>query len=102
MGQASGRSDSAVLDIVVINALIVDWWGIVKADIGIRNGHIVGIGKAGNPAIMDGVDPNLVVGSCTEVIAGEKFIVTAGAIDAHVHYICPTCMRRRLRRVLRR
>ncbi|KAJ9475884.1 Urea amidohydrolase [Pseudozyma hubeiensis] len=89
MGQASGRADSAVLDVVVINALIVDWWGIVKADIGIRNGHIVGIGKAGNPAIMDGVDPNLVVGSCTEVIAGEKFIVTAGAIDAHVHYICP-------------
>ncbi|TKY87513.1 hypothetical protein EX895_003527 [Sporisorium graminicola] len=89
MGQASGRADSAVLDIVVINALIVDWWGIVKADIGIRNGHIVGIGKAGNPAIMDGVDPNLVVGSCTEVIAGEKFIVTAGAIDAHVHFICP-------------
>nr|QAV82493.1 arginine metabolism protein [Ustilago esculenta] len=89
MGQASGRADSAVLDIVVINALIVDWWGIVKADIGIRNGHIVGIGKAGNPAIMDGVDPNLVIGSCTEVIAGEKYIVTAGAIDAHVHYICP-------------
>lgn len=89
MGQASGRADSAVLDVVVINALIVDWWGIVKADIGIRNGHIVGIGKAGNPAIMDGVDPNLVVGSCTEVIAGEKYIVTAGAIDAHVHYICP-------------
>ncbi|EST07340.1 Urease, gamma/gamma-beta subunit [Kalmanozyma brasiliensis GHG001] len=89
MGQASGRADSAVLDVVIINALIVDWWGIVKADIGIRNGHIVGIGKAGNPAIMDGVDPNLVVGSCTEVIAGEKYIVTAGAIDAHVHYICP-------------
>lgn len=89
MGQASGRSDSAVLDVVVINALMVDWWGIVKADIGIKNGHIVGIGKAGNPAIMDGVDPNLVVGSCTEVVAGEKYIVTAGAIDAHVHYICP-------------
>lgn len=89
MGQASGRSDAAVLDVVVINALIVDWWGIVKADIGIRAGHIVGIGKAGNPAIMDGVDPNLVIGSCTEVIAGEKYIVTAGAIDAHVHYICP-------------
>ncbi|SNX87827.1 probable urease [Melanopsichium pennsylvanicum] len=89
MGQASGRNDAAVLDVVVINALIVDYWGIVKADIGIRNGHIVGIGKAGNPAIMDGVDPNLVIGSCTEVIAGEKYIVTAGAIDAHVHYICP-------------
>ncbi|PWY97908.1 urease [Testicularia cyperi] len=89
MGQASGRPDSATLDVVIINALIVDYWGVVKADIGIRNGFIVGIGKAGNPAIMDGVDPNMVVGSCTEVIAGEKYIVTAGAIDAHVHYICP-------------
>ncbi|SPO37622.1 probable urease [Pseudozyma flocculosa] len=89
MGQASGRADSQTLDVVIINALIVDWWGIVKADIGIREGIIVGIGKAGNPGIMDGVDPNMVIGSCTEVIAGEKFIVTAGAIDAHVHYICP-------------
>ncbi|PWN51263.1 putative urease [Violaceomyces palustris] len=89
MGQTTGRNDSHTLDLVIINALIVDWWGIVKADIGIKEGMIVGIGKAGNPEIMDGVDPNMVIGSCTEVIAGEKFIITAGAIDAHVHYICP-------------
>ncbi|KDN44076.1 urease [Tilletiaria anomala UBC 951] len=89
MGQASGRSDEETLDTVVINALIVDWWGIVKADIGIKQGTIVGIGKAGNPDIMSGVTPGMVIGSCTEVIAGEKMILTAGAMDAHVHYICP-------------
>lgn len=89
MGQSTGRTDIETLDLVVINALIVDWWGIVKADIGIKNGHIVGVGKAGNPDIMDGVTDGMIVGSCTEVIAGNKFIVTAGAIDAHVHYICP-------------
>lgn len=89
MGQAVGRTDAHTLDLVIINALILDSWGIVKADIGIRQGIIVGIGKAGNPAVMDGVDPNMVIGSCTEVIAAENLIVTAGAIDAHVHYICP-------------
>ncbi|KAJ3772303.1 urease Ure, partial [Lentinula raphanica] len=71
------------------NALIVDWSGIYKADIGVKNGLIAGIGKAGNPDVMANVDDNLVIGSSTEVIAGEKLIVTAGAIDAHVHYICP-------------
>ena len=60
-----------------------------KADIGIRDGHIVGIGKAGNPDIMDGVHPNMIVGASTEVIAGEGKIVTAGGIDAHIHFICP-------------
>ena len=60
-----------------------------QADIGVKDGMICGIGKAGNPDVMDGVDQSLVVGSSTEVIAGEKLIVTAGAIDAHVHYICP-------------
>lgn len=89
MGQATGRTDEETLDLVIINALIVDWWGIVKADVGIKNGHIVGIGKAGNPDVMDGVTPGMIVGSCTEVIAGEKQILTAGSIDAHVHYICP-------------
>lgn len=89
MGQASGRHDAESLDTVITNALIVDWSGIVKADIGIKNGHIVGIGKAGNPDVMDGVDPAMVVGSCTDVIAGEGTIVTAGAIDSHVHFICP-------------
>ena len=64
-------------------------WGIVKADIGIRDGYIVAIGKSGNPDTMDGVHPDLVIGAATEVIAGEGKIVTAGGIDAHIHFICP-------------
>lgn len=89
MGQASGRPDAESLDTVVTNALIVDWTGIIKADIGIKNGDIVGIGKAGNPDTMDAVDPALVVGSCTDVIAGEGAIITAGGLDSHIHFICP-------------
>ena len=89
MGQASGRLDAEVLDTVIANALIVDWSGIIKADIGIKNGFIVGIGKAGNPDVMDGVDHTMVVGSCTDVIASEGMIVTAGGMDSHVHFICP-------------
>lgn len=89
MGQASGRSDKDSLDMVVTNALIVDWSGIYKADIGVKNGMIVGIGKAGNPDVMDGVDANMIVGSCTDVIAGEGKIVTAGGMDSHIHLICP-------------
>lgn len=89
MGQASGRSDVESLDTVITNALVVDWSGIFKADIGIKNGSIVGIGKAGNPDVMDGVHPALVVGSCTDVIAGEGKIITAGGLDTHIHFICP-------------
>ncbi|PSN66682.1 urease [Corynespora cassiicola Philippines] len=89
MGQAGGRSDKETLDTVITNALIVDWSGIYKADIGIKDGIIVGIGKAGNPDVMDGVDANLVVGSCTDVIAAEHNIVTAGGFDTHIHFICP-------------
>ncbi|KAG5720781.1 hypothetical protein E4T56_gene18730, partial [Termitomyces sp. T112] len=89
MGQATNLSSLETLDLVITNALIVDWSGIYKADIGVKNGMIAGIGKAGNPAIMANVHPSLVIGSSTEAIAGEKLIVTAGAIDAHVHYICP-------------
>lgn len=89
MGQAGGRSDKDSLDTVITNALIVDYTGIVKADIGIKHGKIVGIGKAGNPDVMDGVDQNLIVGSCTDVIAGENKIVTAGGFDTHIHFICP-------------
>lgn len=85
MGQATGRPDSETLDLVITNALIVDWSGIYKADIGIKKGMIVGIGKAGNPDVMDGVTTGMVVGANTEVIAGEGKIITAGAIDAHVH-----------------
>ncbi|KAI0065525.1 urease [Artomyces pyxidatus] len=89
-GQATDRSASETLDLVITNALIVDWSGIYKADIGVKDGFIVGLGKAGNPDVMAGVHPALVIGSSTEVIAGEKLIVTAGAIDAHCHYISPT------------
>ncbi|KAG9198295.1 Urease [Epicoccum nigrum] len=89
MGQAGGRSDTETLDTVVTNALIVDWSGIYKADIGIKDGFIVGIGKAGNPDVMEGVDPNMIVGVNTDVIAGEHDIVTAGGIDTHIHFICP-------------
>lgn len=89
MGQHPLATKDEVLDIVISNIMIVDHWGIVKADIGIKDGIIVGIGKAGNPLIMDGVTPNMVVGVGTEYIAGENLIVTAGTIDTHVHYICP-------------
>ena len=89
MGQASGRSDAESLDTVITNALVVDWSGIFKADIGIKDGLIVGIGKAGNPDTMDGVDPAMVVGSCTDAIAGEGMIITAGGLDTHIHFICP-------------
>lgn len=89
MGQATGRPDSRTLDLVVTNALIVDWTGIYKADIGVKDGLIVGIGKAGNPDVMEGVTPGMVVGSCTDVIAGEGKIITAGGIDSHIHFICP-------------
>ncbi len=92
MGQSSGQTrvgDGGALDVVITNAIILDHWGIVKGDIGIKNGRIVKVGKAGNPDTMEGVDPELVVGPSTEVIAGEHRIVTAGAIDAHIHFIAP-------------
>jgi urease subunit alpha len=90
MGQsASATSAEGALDVVITNAVILDHWGIVKADIGVRAGRIVAIGKAGNPDIMDGVTPGMVVGASTEAIAAEGRIVTAAAIDAHVHFICP-------------
>jgi urease subunit alpha len=88
-GQASGRSDADALDCVITNAVIVDVTGIRKADIGIKGGRIIGIGKAGNPDTMAGVTPGMVVGVTTEAIAAEGLILTAGAIDAHVHLICP-------------
>jgi urease subunit alpha len=89
MGQSSGALRKPALDLVITNALIVDHWGIVKGDIGIRDGRIVKVGKAGNPDTMEGVDPELIVGASTEVIAGENLIVTAGAIDSHIHFIAP-------------
>jgi urease subunit alpha len=90
MGQsARATAGEGVLDLVITNALILDHWGIVKADIGIRAGRVVGIGKAGNPDIMAGVTAGMVIGASSEVIAGEGRIVTAGGIDSHIHFICP-------------
>ncbi|MBL1263442.1 urease subunit alpha [Candidatus Methylomicrobium oryzae] len=86
MGQGQIASEGA-MDVVITNALIVDHWGIVKADVGIKHGRIAGIGKAGNPDIQDRVD--IVIGPGTEIIAGEGQILTAGGIDAHIHFICP-------------
>ncbi|KAJ4766634.1 Urease [Rhynchospora pubera] len=89
MGQGTGYTASACLDTVITNAVIIDYTGIYKADIGIKGGIIVAIGKAGNPDVMDGVHEDMIVGVSTEVIAGEGMIVTAGGIDCHVHFICP-------------
>ena len=90
MGQ-SARATAAegVLDLVITNALVLDHWGVVKCDIGVRGGRIVGAGKAGNPDIQAGITPGMIVGASTEVIAGEGRIVTAGGIDSHIHFICP-------------
>lgn len=89
MGQIAGLVAADVLDTVITNALIVDYTGIYKADIGIKNGLISGIGKAGNYHTMDGVTAGMVVGVNTEVIAGEGLIITAGGADTHIHFICP-------------
>ncbi len=90
MGQKVGiTNEGGALDFCLTNAVIVDYTGIVKADIGIKNGKIAGIGKAGNPDTQDDVDPRLVIGTGTEVLSAEGMIVTAGAIDTHIHYICP-------------
>ncbi len=86
MGQ-SQRTSAEVVDTVITNVLILDHWGIVKADIGLKDGRIAGVGKAGNPDIQPGVD--IIIGPGTEAIAGEGLIATAGAIDAHIHFICP-------------
>jgi len=90
MGQQTGCSAEDALDVVITNALIVDARaGILKADVGLKGNRIVGIGKAGNPDVMDGVTPGMTVGVTTEAIAGEKLILTAGGVDTHVHFICP-------------
>jgi urease subunit alpha len=87
MGQSPITNKDGAVDTVITNALILDWWGIVKADIGIKDGHIAAIGKAGNPYIQDNV--NIIIGPGTEAIAGEGLILTAGGIDTHIHFICP-------------
>src|SRR5438876_4533369 len=90
MGQsARATAGEGVVDLVITNAVVLDHWGVVKGDIGVRGGRIVGVGKAGNPDIQAGVTPGMTVGASTEVIAGEGRIVTAGDIDSHIHFICP-------------
>jgi urease subunit alpha len=89
MGQAAGVPDEKSLDLVITNALIVDHGGIVKADVGVKGGRIAGIGKAGNPDVMAGVTPGMIVGPGTECLAGEGMILTAGGIDSHIHFISP-------------
>src|SRR5438270_3301611 len=89
MGQAAGISDERALDLVFTNALVIDWTGIYKADVGVKRGRIAGIGKAGNPDVMAGVTTRMVVGVTTEAIAGEGMILTAGGIDTHIHFISP-------------
>ena len=87
MGQSTASRAEGAVDMVITNALILDWWGVVKADIGIKDGKIHQIGKAGNPQIQDNVD--IIIGAATEAVAGEGHIVTAGGIDSHIHFICP-------------
>ena len=87
MGQSPRSRSKGAVDLVITNALILDWWGVVKADVGVKDGNICGIGKAGNPHIQDGV--TIVIGPGTEVIAGEGMILTAGGVDTHIHFICP-------------
>jgi urease subunit alpha len=89
MGQAAGAPADEVLDLVVTNALVLDHRGAVKADVGVRGGRIVAVGKAGNPDVMAGVTPGMVVGPGTECIAGEGLILTPGGVDAHIHFISP-------------
>ncbi|WP_322937114.1 urease subunit alpha [Nocardioides bizhenqiangii] len=90
MAQGTTTRADGALDTVITNALVLDWWGIVKADVGIRDGRIVALGRSGNPDIADGVHPDLRVGPATDVIAGEGKILTAGAMDSHVHLLSPS------------
>ncbi|WP_026820109.1 urease subunit alpha [Arthrobacter castelli] len=89
MGQSCATRAEGTPDLVITGAVILDHWGIIKADVGVRDGRICGIGKSGNPDTMDGIDPNLVIGPSTEIMAGNGTILTAGTIDTHVHYVGP-------------
>ncbi len=89
MGQSLATRADGAPDLVITGVVVLDHWGVVKADVGVRDGRIVGIGKAGNPDTMDGVDPALVIGPSTEIIGGNGKILTAGGVDCHVHFICP-------------
>ncbi|QYG94031.1 urease subunit alpha [Iamia sp. SCSIO 61187] len=89
MGQGGATRAEGTPDLVITGAVVLDHWGVIKADVGVRDGRIVALGKAGNPDTMDGVHPDLVIGPSTEVLAGNGKILTAGAVDSHVHLICP-------------
>jgi urease subunit alpha len=89
MGQSRATRAEGTPDTVITGAVVLDHWGVIKADVGIRDGRIVALGRAGNPDTMDGVHPDLVIGPSTEIIAGNGKILTAGAVDCHVHFICP-------------
>src|SRR4029077_19981135 len=89
MGQSRATRAEGTPDLVITGAVVLDHWGIIKADVGVRDGRIVGLGKAGNPDTMDGISPALVIGPSTEVIAGNGMILTAGGVDSHVHLIAP-------------
>src|ERR1044072_7251365 len=89
MGQSRATRAEGTPDLVITGAVVLDHWGVVKADVGVRDGRIVALGKAGNPDTMDGVHPDLVIGPGTEVLAGNGKVLTAGGIDCHVHFICP-------------
>ncbi|MEZ0321979.1 MAG: urease subunit alpha [Thermus sp.] len=89
MGQSQLSREQGALDLVITNVIVLDYWGVVKADVGIKDGRIVALGKAGNPDVQEGVTPSLVIGPGTEVISGEGKILTAGGIDAHIHFVSP-------------
>ncbi|GAA4641551.1 urease subunit alpha [Gordonia humi] len=90
MGQSARSRGEGALDTVITNVVVVDWWGVERADVGVRDGRIVALGRAGNPDVADGVHPDLIIGPSTDVIAGEGRILTAGGIDSHVHLLSPS------------
>ncbi len=89
MGQGMATRAEGAPDLIITGVVVIDHWGVIKADVGVRDGRIVALGRAGNPDTMDGIDPRLVIGPSTEVLSGNGKILTAGAIDCHVHLICP-------------
>src|ERR1700721_3592557 len=89
MGQSVATRAQGTPDLVITGAVVLDHWGVIKADVGVRDGRIVALGKAGNPDTMDDVHPDLVIGPSTEILAGHGLILTAGGIDSHVHLIAP-------------
>src|ERR1700685_695315 len=89
MGQFVAPRAQGTPDLVITGAVVLDYWGVIKCDVGVRDGRIVALGKAGNPDISDGIHPDLVIGPSTEIISGNGYILTAGGVDCHVHLICP-------------